>query len=576
MQVYGDIQRTEDAGVVAAEVVTRLDRCRRMSAGLDRHEALVAAFIRASELVQGVLDADCELSGWDDYGEQRGLAESILQRLASAVVASWESGFARPPMLESYALLNRLAEVGAIHTKQAEGYAFYALYPEAFVAAARQSGLGADTTVIGIRSIGAGLAALVAAAMGASTACSVRPTGHPFDRRLSIGPELASRLIKGTGSFAVVDEGPGLSGSSFNCVADWLVSHGVAEQRIHFFPSHSGGLGNQASDAHRQRWSRAKKYVASFELTILDAGRSEHRLANWIARVAGPLRLPLLDLSGGAWRAHRTDLARRGSMPVDPAIEKRKFLAVTERGIWLGKFAGIGSIGEAKLALAGELSRAGFTPAPRGLCHGFLVMPWLQARRGSALAPPIQHVLDYLAFRASLPALNPGATMDQLFAMAAYNFGEYWGERAAGSIRAALGDPARFDPVPCCTDNRMHIWEWLHCAQGWQKFDGIDHHAAHDMIGPQDIAWDVAGAAVEFGLCETERDNFAGALAARIRRPVERELVVASEICYLGFQIGLWTMALARNGVAEHEAIKLLIARYGERARKILETESNR
>src|SRR5690606_5152455 len=115
-------------------------------------------------------------------------------------------------------------------------------YPEGYLATARSSGLGAQTCVIGIRSIGTALAALVAAAIGARQAISVRPVGHPFDREIRAAPDLLAGADM-RGDFAVVDEGPGLSGSSFASVAKWLASQGVEKERIHFFPSHGGAPG---------------------------------------------------------------------------------------------------------------------------------------------------------------------------------------------------------------------------------------------------------------------------------------------------------------------------------------------
>lgn len=117
----------------------------------------------------------------------------------------------------------------------------------------------------------------------------------------------------------------------------------------------------------------------------------------------------------------------------------------------------------------------------------------------------------------------------------------------------------------------MHAWEWITSAQGWLKLDGLDYHAAHDLVGFQDIAWDVAGAAVELGLSEVERDQLAAALGQRIGRTLPLEFVAACEICYLGFQIGLWTMAQDRNNETERRRIENLLRCYkGHRAVKSL------
>ncbi|MDB5473250.1 MAG: Cell division protein FtsK, partial [Devosia sp.] len=456
--------------------------------------------------------------------------------------------------------LTILSQAGSITTRQAEGYAFYALYPESYIAAARQSGLDQHTTIIGIRSIGAGLAALVGAALGASCIHTVRPVGHPFERRLALSEALANQLA-GDGAYAIADEGPGLSGSSFNCVADWLVEHGVAEERIHFFPSHGGDLGSAAQPRHRQRWARAHKHLVGFEQLVLTSANPAHRLENWIGRAAGGLRAPLREVSGGAWRDLAPD-ADHLACPADPALERRKFLAYGDNSTWLAKFAGVGRMGEAKKQLAQTLAEAGFGPEPVALSHGFLVTPWVTGKSGMQAPVPHGRVLDYLALRASLPAPCPGASLPALYAMATHNIAERCGAAAGRAVQAVLGDPDRFTPVACCTDNRMHAWEWINTPAGWFKLDGIDHHAAHDLVGCQDIAWDLAGAVIELGISGDQRDALRGALAVRIGRAIDPRFVAAMEICYLGFQIGLWTMARARNNRGEAQRIDKLLHRY--------------
>lgn len=561
MQVYSDVERTEYAGTVAAEVLRGLERYRGLAPGLERHQTLVAAFIRAGELLQGVGDAEFSAIGADEITERQQAGAALLQALAREVASSWQSGFSLAPALPDgcSSQLALLAEAGTIKTRRPEGYAFYALYPEAYIVAALQSGLGPDTTVIGIRSIGTGLAALVATALGAPQAYTVRPTGHPFDRSLAIGDQLAERLLAHSADYAIVDEGPGLSGSSFNCVADWLVAHGVAESRIHFFPSHLGDLGSAARADHRARWSNAPKHVAGFERVILDAEQPEHRLKHWIGSVVEAPVVQLRDLSGGAWRQLRYDASELWP-PADRAMEKRKFLASAGGRQWLAKFAGVGNTGNAKLRLARTLAAAGFSPEPAGLCHGFLITPWVAETEAAVV--PTERLLDYLVLRASMPADRPGAALSALFDMAIYNIDQRLGHHVAACMRARLGDAHRLEVIPCCTDNRMQRWEWVHGAGGLQKLDGLDHHAAHDLVGCQDIAWDVAGAAVELELCHAQRDALVEELSARLGRPMDLELVRASELCYLGFQIGLWTMALARNDEMERRRIERLLAGY--------------
>ena len=133
---------------------------------------------------------------------------------------------------------------GRIEVSVPEGFAYYALDPELYRIAARRFVAEARPTyvaVIGIRSIGTTLGAAVAdelKRLGIATRfATVRPRGHPFDRQLRVDYDLARQWLGWTGHFAVVDEGPGLSGSSFASVAEFLSTLGIRDERIVFFPS---------------------------------------------------------------------------------------------------------------------------------------------------------------------------------------------------------------------------------------------------------------------------------------------------------------------------------------------------
>ena len=100
------------------------------------------------------------------------------------------------------------------------------------------------------------------------------------------------------------------------------------------------------------------------------------------------------------------------------------------------------------------------------------------------------------------------------------------------------------------------------CAAN-EHYAANDHQTAHDLVGCQDIAWDLAGAAVEMDMSETQRNALILALGQRVGRQIESDFVAAMELCYLGFQIGLWTMAQGRNNQAVGDRIEKLLARYG-------------
>jgi hypothetical protein len=567
MLVYGDIERIENSEDLAAEIGERLSACQTAAPGLARHQALVGAFIRTAELLQAVADAEFAEHGKDEKSEGQCAGETLLIHLAVAVMQSWDSAFCHmPPLPFAWrAQLGMLADgKGPVRAKQAEGFSFYALYPEAYGIAARRSGLGPDTTVIGIRSIGTGLAAMVAAALGTRSFHTVRPVGHPFRRELALSSDFGKELLRGTGPYAIVDEGPGFSGSSFNSVADWLVAHGVAEDRLHVFPSHHGSLGDVASPGHRERWLRIAGHIADFEGLVLHPPRPEHRLETWITSLVGALDGPLKDISAGRWRGLGKG-ATYVHAPIDAVAERRKYLAETKSGRWLAKYVGLGKCGDDHLHLAQRLADAGFAPQPAGLCHGFVVTRWTEAEPTEETAPPLARVLDYLAFRASLPPDRPGASLQQLFEMTAANIGEHLGAAIETKVRTALGSPYQCSSTPCRTDNRMQLWEWLHGPTGWLKLDATDHHAAHDMVGCQDIAWDLVGAAVELDWTKSAYAYAVRLLAERLERPFDRQFLERIELCYLGFEIGYWSMALKRADPDEHRAISAQLDRYKQR-----------
>jgi hypothetical protein len=100
----------------------------------------------------------------------------------------------------------------------------------------------------------------------------------------------------------------------------------------------------------------------------------------------------------------------------------------------------------------------------------------------------------------------------------------------------------------------MHAWEWLAGGDCILKTDGIDHHAGHDLVGCQDIAWDIAGAAIEFVLSRREEERLVERICALTRRPVQPELLQLMHACYAAFQLGCWHLAAELAGHTGEDA----------------------
>ncbi|WP_419899114.1 hypothetical protein [Roseomonas sp. USHLN139] len=551
MLVYGDAWQEVAPDQELDRLAGRLRRVAAMPAGLPRHAVLAEAFCQAAALAQGLADAAFEAAGEDAPGAAQESGMALVMPLAQALGRSWRSGFLSAVTLPP--VPRRAAGWPArLRLRQPEGFSFYALYPEGHWQAALASGLGPGTRVIGLRSIGLALAAMVAAALGAAPPLSLRPTGPPFRRRLALSAALQARLAKPVPAIAIVDEGPGLSGSSMAAVAEALLASGHPPGRLHLFPGHAGLPGAQASAAHRALWQRLPRHVAPLQPD----------LATWLAPLAGPAEAPPQELSGGAWRGLRY-AAEADWPPVDSLQERRKFLLQAGGRRWLARFCGLGEAGRRKAPLARALSRAGFIPAWRGLRHGFSLEAWEAAegldQRPADPARLFDTVLRYLAFRARhFPAAAAqGAAPEALWEMACVNTGRALGEAAGQALRRRTPHLLRLATLarPCRTDGRMQAWEWLHLADGrLLKADALDHHAAHDLVGCQDIAWDVAGAEIELGL---DGDRLLAALAGRLERRPAPALLDFHRLCYPAFQLGARAMAAAAHAHWPAEAARL-------------------
>ena len=579
MLVYGDIERVERAASICCRVSDDMAACFNMEPDRRRHELLVQTFIMTGELVQGLADREFRQRGYDEISDAQVAGSELLLFQARMLVRSWRINFAGSllPSTDWKALLEPLRLDEPIRIKRPEGYAHYALYPESFLEAALRSGLSSKAVVIGVRSIGVSLAAVVAAALGSGPAYSLRPTGDPFRRQVLPGKLLQRRILDRLHTdFAIVDEGPGLSGSSFGCIADWLETNGVPAERIHFFPSHKGEPGRQVSKAHLRRWKQRRPHVVDVHELILDTPERERNLKSWACELLGVSEGSWRDLSGGQWRGLRYEDPQYWP-PSYRQQEKLKFLLSDSGTHHLVKFAGLCEMAT-KQARGKILSEAGFTPPVLGTCHGFIVEPWIE---GCAMeidpAPKTEMVEQiglYLGFRARhLPATHGGASLLDLCHMATVNIEEALGGEVAHQIQQLIGRPhhlvkhlRRVD-----TDNRLHRWEWIRRQDGRLiKTDALDHNASHDLIGCQDVAWDIAGASVEFDLSKAQRCRLVEIVAVETDREPRDDVLKVFEACYLGFQIGLWSLAAQSHDASEQARLRSAVMRYEGRVLGLL------
>jgi hypothetical protein len=570
MLVFGDRNRPADPHRLLRAITACLRSAEAAPPGPGRHDQLTRAFIDAAGLLQGLADAEFAARGHDDLSAVQDAAMELLIKLARKLAASAWSGHAAigPGLAPELIVLALQPLPERVSIRTPEGFAHYAVYPEAYLKAAAEHPWPGRPFVIGLRSIGTGLAALAAAAAGAGTAITLRPCGPPFRRELRVSDQICDLLQRHEGPFALVDEGPGLSGSSFGAAADLLEGLGVSQDRIVFLPSHGGDLGPQARARHRARWAHAARAVRTFG-DLAD----ETPLAQWFSDLTGRISR-VEDLSGGRWRATSPHVC---AAPAHAAQERLKFRLHSASGCWLAKFAGLGGIGEAKFERAQALHHAGFTPEPLALRRGFLLERW-EDHGPLALVPRerlVDRIAAYLAFRAAaFPAApHEGASRDALVEMAEVNARETLGEAAAPLLArlpslAAAAPPGRAVHV----DGRLHAWEWVRTTDDLLlKTDAIDHSVAHDLVGCQDVAWDIAGAQLEFDLSSGEVARICEAVeAATGERPGPAALAFAA-VCYPAFQAGWWRMAAAAAAPADRQALADQAKRYEHRLAKLAE-----
>ena len=515
------------------------------------HDLLRREVIRLGEVEAGLGDALCPRQ---DRVEPRltGLRR-VSVSLGRLLWRSWKGSRTAEELGPIRALATALQEIAGegwpsrVLLRPPEGYAHYAVYPECYgEAGARlaRSSRFRRAAVIGIRSIGTSLSAVVAGALEESgiavESWCVRPHGHPFSRCLFIDAELAMAWAAAAGrgaSAVIVDEGPGLSGSSFFSVLRAIEACGFPAERVHLMPSWDAPAPPMADAEAAALWRRAQKAPAEFEeLWRRRIGLSDAK-----------------DLSAGRWRKRL--LAEYAWPAVQPQHERRKFLRAGEDGtprLW--KFTGLGSYGEPRRARAEALCDAGFSPAAEDLRDGFLVQRFVAGQplsRRDLDRPLAERAVAYSAFRARAFSTGRRARVDELTEMICVNISEGLAERCrVAGERLIARDGANLEAATAAVDGRLMPHEWLRSAEGLFKTDAVDHADDHFFPRDQDIAWDVAGFCAEFRLNRQEEAEIAQAVAHATgdrRLPLRMRFYA---VAYRAYQLGYAQQAAMALGHA--------------------------
>ena len=408
----------------------------------------------------------------------------VTDRLAEALLAPHLS-------CDCGGLIATVAEAATpedLYVSPPEGFAYYALHPMAYVdVLAKIPSLTPRVAVVGIRTIGVTLSSVVAAAARVrgltAERITVRPHGHPYNRRMKFSAneiDFIRRQTSQNANFLVVDEGPGLSGSTFLSVAEALVEAGVSRERIILVCARE----------------------PDFDRLHAQDGPLRARRFCWIP-VSGEPRRPAAAetfIGGGQWRSH--SFSEEAMWPPSwTTLERLKYLSADQsRDRWLYKFLGFGHYGERVFSRESQVSDAGFGPRPRCGDSGFASYPWLAAQPmspGDLCPDVIDRLAAYCAFRVEAFACD-FLGLGPLEQMADHNAREL-------GLEAPL--PLRLER-PVLADGRMQPYEWLRAMDGpMLKTDSGAHGDDHFYPGVTDIAWDLAGAIVEWNMNPGQADG---------------------------------------------------------------------
>ncbi len=508
------------------------DAVDRLCANPNDASSMISALMRAGEFESGLADLSCD-------------AEVPARKVTDALARMFIAG--PGPIANVRQVLDELSRFEfpeSLSVSPPEGFAYYALHPADFARLANRVAQENDSAlVIGIRSIGTTLSAIIRAALQEqdkkTERLSVRPTGHPYDRGTEFSLEQL-RLIQNFNSqgadFVITDEGPGRSGSSFLSVAEALLRAGVAAERITMLGSRQPDVNGLCAHDASARWTRFRFVWPESEAY---ARFSDH-----------------LHIGGGDWRPLM--LGGTEELPACwPQMERLKFLSADRK--FLYKFEGFGRFGEDVLARAGALASAGFGVPGEDAGDGMVRYPVIEGQvccEPDVSAGLLEHFARYCAFRAAAFCTRDDART-QLPAMLTFNVMQEFGVDL-GSETDELHSAA-----PVLTDGRMQPYEWLRRRDGSVlKVDAHTHGDDHFFPGPTDIAWDLAGLIVEWNLERSAADFLVSNFQRLTGTKVSGRIPIFT-LGYAVFRAAYCKMALSTvAGTPEEERLQRAYAHY--------------
>ena len=505
--------------------------------------SIIRALVLAGQLESALADTD---------SSSPALAQSATDFLADLLVGN-EQQLARVANVSQRLACLQVPEQLTISPP--EGFAYYALHPSDFACMAERVSTNSGVmAVVGIRSIGTTLSAVVSAALRhqghSTTRITVRPDGHPYNRVTEfnvVQRDWIHQQLDRNAHFLVADEGPGRSGSSFLSVAEALVRAGVKPESIILMGSRAVDPSVLCAEEAATRWSQfcfLSPVVQTYERFKED-----------------------FYVGGGEWRNFFHAHLQWPESWLQ--MERLKFLSADRAHLF--KFEGFGQFGKDVLERATVLSCAGFGPAAEDASDGMICYSVIAGKRpcrSDVSGELLEQIVNYCAFRAREFACREPVS-SQLGEMTRFNLQEQVGADS-DFLPEAL---ATANPV--LVDGRMQPHEWVLADQRLIKLDGTTHGDDHFFPGPTDIAWDLAGTIVEW---ELDR-NATEFLLERFRRATGddvRNRVRYFLLAYTIFRLGYCSMALTTvKGTPEEPRLTLACEKYQSLAARFANAPSH-
>lgn len=510
------------------------------------YSTLVSLFIEVSEFETGISDV---FEKEDDISTPVHWSHDITLASAQLVYDSWGNHEKSDHLLEvikrGIAQFSSFTIIDRIPVCESEGYAFYGLYPEMYMEAAIEFARinpKKEVVCIGLRSIGTSLCALVDTVLN-NNGCrawsfTVRPKGHPFDRKINIPLSVKEKILRGGEKIiAVIDEGPGLSGSSIGGTLQKLIESGVTKNQIVLFPSWNPDGEGFISESAKKLWPQFRKVTKDFSDIWIVNKKLENMLGMRITH----------DFSAGNWREYLfKDESEYPS--VNSHHERRKFLLIDEnKRRFIAKWVGLGRYGERLVERAEKLNRYDFNPHIFDKKYGFVIFPFLSGHPvmvNDMCDQLLKFAVDYFtALKKQLPGVL-SAPYEKMKEMIYLNVIEGIGEAHLKEINIIEKiTKGMYESDIVSVDGRVLPHEWIFTGDRYFKVDHIEHHCDQFFPGCQNILWDLAAFCIEFDLDKEKQKEY---LSYYLERNAEKcffERFQFYTIAYLAFRLGYTKLA---------------------------------